>query len=146
MTSPAALDPAYELTTERDRIDVARVHRLLLDHAYWAAVRSREQQEAIVAASRNYGLLERATGQQVGYARIVTDGVTFAWLADVVVDPAHRSRGLGADLVDGILADLEPLGLRRVLLKASTEGAPLYVRAGFEALEDPDAWMVRRRR
>ena len=146
MTTPPPLHPDYELTTDVTRMDGERVHRLLVEHAYWAAGRSREQQEAIVAGSRNFGLLERATGAQVAYARIVTDGVTFAWLADVVVDPAHRSRGLGAALVDGILADLEPLGLRRVLLKASTEGAPLYVRAGFEPVEDPESWMERHRR
>ncbi|QAY70777.1 GNAT family N-acetyltransferase [Xylanimonas protaetiae] len=85
----------------------------------------------------------RSSGNQVAFARIVTDGVTFGWLADVVVDPAHRGRGIAHALVDAVLADLEPLGLRRILLKASDDAAGIYPQHGWARLEDPDAWMVR---
>jgi GNAT superfamily N-acetyltransferase len=144
MTRPSSLPDGYEFSAETDRIDVGRVHRLLAEHAYWAEGRTLGTQRAIVAASRNYGLYTSSDGEQIAYARVVTDGVTFAWLADVIVDPAHRGRRLGGALIEGILADLDPLGMKRIVLKASEAGRPLYERAGWTPLEGPEDWMERR--
>jgi GNAT superfamily N-acetyltransferase len=141
MATSSPLPDGYEFSADPERIDVGRVHHLLAEHAYWAEGRTLETQQAIVAASRNYGLYTEPDGEQVAYARAVTDGVTFAWLADVIVDPVHRGRRLGRALVDGILADLAPLGLRRIVLKASVAGRPLYERAGWTPLEGPEDWM-----
>lgn len=146
MTTPPPLPDGYEFSADPARTDTGRVHRLLADHAHWAAGRTLETQQAIVAASRNYGIHTRPGGQQVAYARVVTDGVTFAWLADVIVDPAHRGRRLGGALVHGILADLDPMGLKRIVLKASESGRPLYERAGWTPLEGADDWMELRSR
>ncbi len=146
MTRPSPLPDGYEFSADPGRIDTGRVHSLLAEHASWAAGRTLEAQQANIAASRNYGLYSRADGEQVAYARVVTDGVTFAWLADVIVDPAHRGRRLGAALVDRILADLDPMGLKRIVLKASEAGRPLYERAGWTPLEGPDDWMELRSR
>lgn len=146
MTSAPALPTGYEFSADPARIDAERVHRLLAEGAYWARGRERATQDTIVAASRNYGIHHLGGDGQIGYARIVTDGGTFAWLADVIVDPAHRGRGLGRALIDGVLADLEPLGLRRIVLKASDDGRPLYERAGWTPLEGPEDWMELRRR
>ncbi|MCK0115650.1 GNAT family N-acetyltransferase [Isoptericola sp. S6320L] len=132
-----------EFSADPARLDRARVHELLSEHAYWATGRTREAQDAAIAASRNYGIYTPA-GEQIAYARAVTDGVTFAWLADVIVDPAHRGRGLGTRIVDGALADLDTLGLKRVLLKASPEARAVYLRAGFTELDEPDTWLQRR--
>ena len=123
-------------------LDRARVHRWLSEHAYWALGRTRETQDAAIAGSRNYGAFDEATGAQVGYARVVTDGVTFAWLCDVIVDPEARGRGVGVGLVEFVLADLDPLGLKRVAL-ATGDAHGLYERFGFEVLSNPDQWMVR---
>jgi predicted GNAT family acetyltransferase len=141
MTAP--LLDGYEFSADPDRLDAARVHALLAEHAYWARGRDRERQDAAIAGSRNYGMFHRATGAQVAYARLVTDAATFAWLADVIVDPKHRGRGLGSALVTGIVADVEPLGLKRIVLKASAEGRAIYERLGFEALEGTAEWMQR---
>lgn len=118
------------------------MHQLLTEHAFWAAGRSRKVSDAALDGSRCYGLFDTATGEQVAFARVVTDGATFGWLADVVVEPAWQRRGLGRYLVEEILADLEPFGLRRILLKASDEGRGLYPQLGWTDLEEPDAWMV----
>jgi predicted GNAT family acetyltransferase len=131
----------YEFSADPARLDTAWVHEILSTQ-YWALGRSRTVQDAAVAGSRNYGVY--AGGRQVAYARAVTDGATFAWIADVVVHPEHRRQGLGTLLVDGLMADLEALGLRRVLLKASPEGHDLYRKAGFDGLDEPDAWLLRR--
>ena len=145
MVTPPQLPSGYEFSTDSGRIDAVRVPPLLLEHGHWAQGRDRETQEAIIAGSRNYGIYQGRTGDQVAYARVVTDGVTFAWLADVVVDPAHRRCGLGAAIVDGVLEDLAPLGLTRVVLKASAEARVLYERAGWTPLDGPEDWMERRR-
>ena len=146
MTRPFSLPDGYEFSADPDRIDVGHVHRLLAEHAYWAEGRTLETQRAINDASRNYGLYTRPDGKQIAYARVVTDGVTFAWLADVIVDPAHRGRRLGSALIDLILADLDPMGLKRIVLKASEAGRPLYERAGWAPLEGPEDWMELRSR
>jgi len=135
------LPDGYEFSTGTSRLDPARVHYLLSNYAYWAAKRTRQTQDAAIAHSRNYGIYWVASQQQVAYARVVTDGVTFAWLADVIVDPAHRGRGIGRALIAGVVADLEPLGLKRIVLKASDEGVHLYEQFGWHAVEKPDAWM-----
>lgn len=135
--------PDYEFTADPARIDPGRVHTLLAEHAYWAEGRSRATQDAAMAASRNYGVTATPTGELVAYARAVTDGVTFAWLADVIVDPAHRGRGVGTQVIHGALADLDTLGLKRVLLKASPEAREVYLRAGFTGLPEPETWLQR---
>lgn len=146
MPTPPALPTGYEFSVDPRRIDADRVHRLLREHAHWAEGRSSDTQRAIIAASRNYGIYVQRDVAQVAYARVVTDAVTFAWLADVIVDPDHRGRGLGRALVDGVLEDLAPLGLKRIVLKASESGRPLYERAGWISLDGPEDWMERRPR
>lgn len=125
-------------------LDRALVHRWLSEHAYWALGRPRAAQEAAIDASRNYAAYDETTGAQLGYARVVTDGVTFAWLCDVIVDPGARGRGVGVGLVGFVLADLDPMDLKRVAL-ATGDAHGLYQRFGFEPLSNPEQWMVRGR-
>ncbi|MBE1875963.1 GNAT family N-acetyltransferase [Myceligenerans pegani] len=133
----------YEFSADTSRIDPARVHALLSEYAYWAAGRSRETQDAAIAGSRNYAVYVRESGELVGYARVVTDAATFGWLADVVVDPGHRRRGLARLLVEGALADLAPLRLARIVLRASDEGRALYEDLGWKQVDGPHEWMQR---
>lgn len=140
------MDPAasYDFSANSSRLDPEWIHQLLRS-TYWAQGRSREDQDHLLRTSRNYGVYVSSTGAQVGYARIVTDEVTFAWLADVVIDPAHRRMGLGRLLIDGLLGDLAPMGLRRVVLKASQDGRALYEQKGWQLLDAPDDWLELRR-
>ena len=132
----------YRFSTAIDDIDRGLVHRWLSEEAYWAKGRSRQVQEAAIDASRNYSVLEVRSGRQVGYARVVTDTVTFAWLCDVFVAPEARGAGVGKLLVDGVLADLDGLGVRRTLL-ATADAHGLYSQYGFEPLAEPGRWMGR---
>ena len=132
----------YRFSTAIDDIDRGLVPRWLSEEAYWAKGRSRQVQEAAIDASRNYSVLEVRSGRQVGYARVVTDTVTFAWLCDVFVAPEARGAGVGRLLVDGVLADLDELGVRRTLL-ATADAHGLYAQYGFEPLADPGRWMGR---
>lgn len=95
-----------------------------------------------MAGSRNYGVFDAETGDQLAYARVITDGATFAWIADVFVDPTARGRGVGKRIMAGIMDDLEPLGLKRTAL-FTDDAHGLYTQFGFRALDTPDSWMLR---
>lgn len=135
-------DAPYEFSSDPRRIDPEWVHRLLSDQAYWAVGRPRAIQDAAIAGSRNYGVYDVATGAQVAYARVVTDGATFAWLCDVIVDPDRRGDRIGVSLIAGVTAELEPLSLKRILL-ATGDAHGLYAKFGFTPLTEPANWMER---
>jgi N-acetylglutamate synthase-like GNAT family acetyltransferase len=132
----------YVFSDSRAAIDRARVHSWLSEQAYWASGRTREVQDAAIDASRNYGVFQRDSGEQVAYARVVTDAATFAWLCDVFVSPHVRGTGVGKQLIAGVVADLEPLRLKRILL-ATGDAHGLYAQYGFTALDDPTTMMAR---
>ncbi|GGM23212.1 N-acetyltransferase [Promicromonospora citrea] len=134
-------DQPFEFSADPARIDADRVHELISRHTYWAKDRPRHVMDAAIAGSRPYGVYRRTTGEQVAFARIVTDGATFAWLADVIVDPELRGQGIGKLLMEGVVADIEPLGLRRTAL-ATADAEGLYARYGWRPLDDGYTWMV----
>lgn len=132
----------YFFSAEADRVDRARVHLWLSEQSYWARGRVREKQDAAIDASRNYGVYDIGTGEQVAYGRVVTDGVTFAWLCDVFVATEARGQGIGKMLAAGIVADLEPLELKRILLSTG-DAHGLYAQYGFTELTEPSRMMAR---
>jgi GNAT superfamily N-acetyltransferase len=123
------LGDGFELDDDRERVDIGTVHRFLSEEAYWALGRTRETQERLVReASRVVGVYHE--GRQVGFARAVTDGVAFVYLADVYVLPEHRGRGLGLELVREMV-ERGPFADRKWILH--TEDAhDLYRRLGFD--------------
>ncbi|MEW1912086.1 GNAT family N-acetyltransferase [Kitasatospora sp. NPDC085895] len=135
------LPTGYELSTDPERLDRALVHRWLSEDAYWALGRPREKQERAIGGSLNFGVYESASGAQVGYARVVTDGATFGWLCDVYVAPGARGRGLGTALTAAVRDHLAPFGLRRIML-ATADAHEVYAKAGFAPLDDPGKWMA----
>ncbi|WP_306337420.1 GNAT family N-acetyltransferase [Streptomyces sp. KL118A] len=142
MTDTATLPDGYEISADPARIDAARVHHWLSTDAYWALGRTREKQDAAIAGSINFGVYQEASGEQVAYARVVTDRATFAWLCDVYVSPDARGKGLGVALVGAVCAHLEPYGVRRTLL-ATGDAHGVYEKVGFTALAAPENWMAR---
>ena len=132
----------YFFSDETDRVDRARVHQWLSEQSYWAQGRAREKQDAAIDASRNYGVYDIGSGEQVAYGRVVTDGVTFAWLCDVFVATEARGQGIGKMLAAGVVADLEPLDLKRILLSTG-DAHGLYAQYGFTELTEPSKMMAR---
>lgn len=128
-----------EVSTDPERLDVDRIHRWLSSDAYWALGRTREVVERSIAGSLNVGAY--VDGEQVGYARVVTDHATFAWLCDVYVDPSHRGSGVGTALLEAVSARLAGMRLKRVLL-ATEDAHDLYRRFGFTPLPHPERFMV----
>jgi GNAT superfamily N-acetyltransferase len=117
----------YEISDDPARLDLDVVERLL--HAtYWAWERPREVIEKTFARSLCVGAYLRGT--QVGFARAVTDGLTFAWICDVVLDDAHRGTGQGRALVEAIVNHPEIVNVRQVLATRDAHG--LYEKFGYE--------------
>ena len=131
----------YVIRTGLSGMDLDRIHRWLSTDAYWALGRPRDKVESAARHSMNFGVFT-AGGEQVAYARVVTDRSSFAWLCDVYVDRDHRGRGLGHRLLEAVLQDLEPMDLGRVLL-ATQDAHAIYARFGFEPLPQPERFMIR---
>ena len=122
------LPGGLELDDDPRRVDVDAVHEFLANEAYWALGRPRETVERLVReASRVVGVY--ADGRQVGFARAVTDGVSFVYLADVYVLPELRGRGVGAELVREMV-EHGPYADRKWLLH-TRDAHELYRRFGF---------------
>ena len=120
--------PEYSISTERGRLDLEFIVRSL-HSTYWAVERSREDILTSLEASLCFGVYCADTSEQVGFARVVTDGVTFSWLCDVLVDPVHRSRGLGKRLVEAVLA--HPKVARTRVYLGTKDAHGLYEKYGF---------------
>lgn len=134
-------DDGFLLTDDRAAIDLERVHRWLSTDAWWALGRTLTEMRDIVAASRPYGAY-RDDGEQVAFTRVLTDGVVFAYIADVYVDPDERGKGLATWMTRAICAHLDEQGIRRTVL-ATTDAHDIYARAGFEDVP-PRRWMIRK--
>jgi GNAT superfamily N-acetyltransferase len=128
----------YEISTDPARLDLDVIHGYLRE-AYWSPGVARDVVERSIARSLCFGLYAPG-GAQAGFARVVTDGATFAWIADVFVLEPHRGRGVGVWLMETLLAHPDLQGLRRTVL-ATEDAHGLYARFGFEPLPMPERWM-----
>lgn len=135
-----ALPVGYEVSTDPARIDLDYVHRYLSQESYWAGAVPREVVARSVANALSFGVYA-SDGAQVGFARVVTDKATFAWLADVFIDPDRQGLGLGKGLMDAIVAHPDLQGLRRFML-ATADAHGLYERYGFKTIENPERLMA----
>jgi GNAT superfamily N-acetyltransferase len=131
----------YEISTDSARLDIGLIHRWLSETSYWAKGVPRDVVERSLASSLNFAVHHKSEGQ-VGFARVITDRATFAYLADVFVLEAHRGKGLSKQLMAAILAHPELQNLRRWLL-ATWDAHGLYAQFGFKPLERPERIMER---
>ena len=130
--------PPYRITDRPDGLDLDRIHEFLTG-SYWARGIPREIVERSLRHSLTLGLFQ--DDRQLGFARVVSDHATFAYLADVFVLEDARGRGLGRWLVETALAHPDLQGLRRWLL-ATRDAHALYRKAGFAPLADPSILMT----
>jgi GNAT superfamily N-acetyltransferase len=129
--------PQYEITCDRSRLDIGSIHAFLTA-SYWSPGVPRSVVERAIQNSLCFGILQAE--KQVGFARIITDKATFAYLADVYVLPEHRGKGLSLRLIERILQHPDLQGLRRMML-ATRDAHSLYERFGFRPLAAPDYMM-----
>jgi GNAT superfamily N-acetyltransferase len=127
----------YEISTDPSRLDVDAIHAFLTQ-SYWSPGIPRATVARAIAHSLCFGAFWQ--GQQVGFARVVTDRATFAYLCDVYVLQGHRGRGLSKQLMDNVIAHPDLQGLRRMML-ATRDAHGLYAQYGFTPLAAPDRIM-----
>jgi GNAT superfamily N-acetyltransferase len=131
-----------EISTDKARLDIDLIHAFLSEESYWARGRTREVTERVIAGSLCFGAYADAA-TQVGFARVVTDGAVFGYLADVFVVEHARGRGVGKALVEAVVGHDDVSSLPRLTL-ATNDAHRLYEQYGFGALDHAERWMSRR--
>ena len=134
----------FAITTETSFFNVEFIHAFL-SKSYWAENIPMETVQRSIDNSISFGVFHLGrqtlpTGRQVGFARVITDKATFAYLADVFIDEAYRGQGLSKWLMEEIMAHPDLQGLRRMML-ATRDAHGLYTQFGFTELTFPERWM-----
>jgi GNAT superfamily N-acetyltransferase len=130
----------YTISTDNERLDLAIIHDFISNHSYWGRRRRITTVQRSLDHSLNFGIFKK--DQQVGFARVVTDFATFAWIADVFILEEHRGQGLAKWLMKSILSHPELQGFRRWVL-ATKDAHELYRKFGFQELRRPERWLER---
>jgi GNAT superfamily N-acetyltransferase len=129
-----------EISTDKTRLDITQIHDFLAKESAWAAGISLPVVQKAIDNSLCFGAFE--DGAQVGFARVVTDYATFAYLCDVYVPSELRGRGISRLLMDAVLSHPDLQSLRRFTLVSSTARG-LYQQYGWTPLNAPEAHMER---
>lgn len=134
------MEEGFYVNTDKEYMDIDFIHSYLSQQSYWAKGRSKELVQKSIDHSLCFGLFEG--DKQIGFGRIATDYVVFAWLMDFFIDSDYRGKGLGQMLVKSIvdhpsLQQVNGIGLR-------TEDAHgLYKKFDFKPIPNPETWMLR---
>jgi len=127
----------FTISTEKEKLDIDLIHSFLT-RSYWAEGISKEIIGRSVEGALCFGVFENE--KQVGFARMITDRATFAYLADVFIIEEYRGRGLSKWLMEVIMSHPDLQRLRRMML-ATRDAHELYKKFGFTPLNNVDRWM-----
>ena len=140
-SAPGEAAPHIEITNDLSRIDLDRVHAWLARKSYWAGQMPRSVFDRAIDGSLCFGAIK--DGTTVGFARVISDRATFAYVSDVFVDPERRGVGTSKAIMAAIMRHPELQELRLwMLVTADAHG--LYARHGFKAPATPERVMERR--
>ena len=128
----------YIISTERARMDIPFIHHYLSTESYWCKGIPLEVVQRSVEHSLNFGVF--LGKEQVGYAKVVTDFATVAYLGDVFIIRDHRGKGLSKWLMQQVMAHPDLQGLRRWIL-LTRDAHELYKQYGWQPIASPDRWM-----
>lgn len=132
----------FYISSDKSRLDVMFIYDYLSNQSYWAKGRSVELVKKSIANSMCFGLFT-IENKQVGFARIATDYVVFAWLMDAFISKEYRGKGLGKYLIDTIVSHPELKGVNGIGLRTNDAHA-LYKEFGFEEIPNPETWMLKK--
>ena len=127
----------YEISSDKSRLDLDVIHGYLTT-SYWSPGIPKATVKRAIEGALCFGIYH--DGKQIGFARVITDKATFAYLADVFVLEPHRGKGLSHRLMETIQAHADLQGLRRFLL-ATRDAHGLYLQHGFKPLQAPASMM-----
>lgn len=128
----------FRITTNKSKLNISYIHQYLSTESYWASNIPFETVRKSIEGSLCFGVFY--DDRQVGFARMITDGATFGYLADVFIDESYRGKGLGKWLMDTIMSHPELQGFRRIML-ATRDAHGLYAKSGFTPLTFTERWM-----
>ncbi|MBL4875661.1 MAG: GNAT family N-acetyltransferase [Cohaesibacteraceae bacterium] len=131
----------YSLSTDPQDFDIDLIHHHLSNECYWCRGIDRPRVEKSIAASRCYSLFD-PDGNQIGFARVVTDGATFSYLGDVFILQDHQGKGLSKWMMEQIFRDPAVCDVRRFML-FTADAHTLYEKYGFSELSDPSKAMAK---
>jgi GNAT superfamily N-acetyltransferase len=125
------------VSTDKEKLDVAFIQNFLKD-IYWAAGRTLEEVQTTIENSFCFGIY--LDDQQIGFARVITDYVVFAYLMDVFIDEKHRGKGYSSILIDAMMKEPQ-LQQVKIWRLATTDAHFLYEKFGFKLLAHPEKLM-----
>jgi len=128
----------YTITTDKNKMDIIAIHDFLSNHSGWSNNIPIEKVQTSIDNSLNFGLFHQ--GNQIGFARVISDYATIAYLGDIYVLDNFRGQGLSKKLMDAVMSHPNLQGLRRWILLTSTADW-LYEKYGFAKLPKPEIYM-----
>lgn len=129
----------YNISTDKNKLDIDAIHDFLTNRSYWAKGRSIEKVKCAIDNSLCFGIYNNAD-QLIGFARVVTDYIVFAYMMDVFILEDYRGKGLGKKLIDYIIHYPDLQCLRKIML-ATSDAHGLYEQYGFKRIENADMFM-----
>lgn len=134
------MNDQFEISTDKNRLQIDIIQKFLVEDSYWARERTLQQTEKAIENSICFGVY--AGTRQIGFARVVSDCATFAYIGDVFILDEFRGQGLSKKLMEAMLAHPDLQKLRRWIL-ATKDAHGLYEQFGFHNLKFPERWMER---
>lgn len=128
----------YRISSDQSELDIESIHEFL-STSYWAEGIPMETLNRAISNSLSFGVFSKEK-RQVGFARVITDSATYAYLADVYILEDHRGKGLSKWLMHEIMSHPDLQGLRRMTL-ATADAHGLYEKYGFSELAKPEVFM-----
>lgn len=136
------IEDSYYFSSDTNLMQLKVIHDYLSNKSYWARGISSKKVEIAIENSINFGIFERIDKvyYQIGFARVVTDYSSFAWICDVFIDNGHQGSGLGFLLIKFVLQNPALKGLRRICL-ATKDAHDFYEKCGIPRSKNPEYWM-----
>ncbi len=128
----------FQISTDKDRLDIQKVHEEVAA-TYWGKGRSMEETMMTIEKSICFGMYNEK-GEQMAYARMMTDGLIFTYIMDVIVFDPYKGKGLGKRLVEHILNRQDVKMVNTVALK-TMDAHSFYENLGFKRMGDSEMWM-----
>lgn len=129
----------FYISTDKNKLNINAIQQYISIESYWGKGRTKEETQMTIDNSLCFGLYDR-NDDQMGFARIVTDYVVFAYLMDIIIFPKYQGNGLGKKLVDHIMACELIQRVTTIALKTK-DAHNLYKRVGFKTVGNSELWM-----
>ena len=138
MNDSPFIKKGYQISLDKNKLNFEVIYHYLSEDSYWAKGITVERLKKAIENSVCFGVYHNH--EQAGFARVVTDSATFAYICDVLILPQFRGNGLSKWLIQTIVNHHEFQGLRRWSL-ATADAHGLYQQFGFTTISKPDRWM-----